>query len=262
MRRLWTLPLILLVLLPPLWAQAPNPASDPRAVTLASQALAALTAGARITDVTLFANVTRTLGSDVETGTATLKAKGLDESRVDLALSGGQRSDIRNSVIGLPQGEWIGSDGVSHSYPLHNSVTDASWFFPMLSSLNWAADPTIVLSYFGQGQLAGAAVQHIRSVRSFGPTDTATPRLQDLSAVDFYLDATGLLPQAIVFSLHPDDDANRNLQMTVLFSNYQRVNGVLVPFHIQEFFQGTLFLDFTVSNVVLNSGLPDSVFSF
>ena len=262
MKQLRTLPLVLLVLLSPGWAQAPNPSNDPRATTLASQALAALTGGVPITDVTLTANVTQTLGSDVETGTATLEAKGLAESRIDLSLSGGQRSDIRNSATGLPQGEWIGTDGTAHRYPLHNSVTDPAWFFPALSALNWAVDPTIILSYVSQGQLAGGGVQHIRASRYFGPNDNQPPRLQDMSAVDFYLDATTFLPQAAMFNLHPDNDANRNLEMTVFFSNYQRVRGVLVPFHIQEFFQGTLFLDFTVSNVVLNSGLPDSVFSF
>ena len=86
--------------------------------------------------------------------------------------------------------------------------------------------------------------------------------MQNLSIIDFYLDATTLLPQALIFNLHPDNDANRDLAITILYSNYQLTSGVQVPFHIQEFYQGTLFLDFTVNNVAFNSGLLDSVFNF
>jgi hypothetical protein len=49
-------------------------ASDPQAVALIQKALAALTGGAPVTDVTLTGTARRIAGSDDETGTATLKA--------------------------------------------------------------------------------------------------------------------------------------------------------------------------------------------
>src|SRR5437016_3175072 len=76
--------------------------SDPLAVSLAQKSVAALTGGALVTDVTLNANVISILGSDNESGTGTFTAKGLRESRVDLSLSGGTRSDVRNLANGGP----------------------------------------------------------------------------------------------------------------------------------------------------------------
>src|SRR5258708_4432486 len=70
----------------------PTPLSDPLAVSLAQKAVAVLTGGVPVSDVTLNANVISILGSDNETGTGTFTAKGLIESRVDLNLSGGGRS--------------------------------------------------------------------------------------------------------------------------------------------------------------------------
>src|SRR6266550_3620179 len=82
------------------------PASDPQAVTLAAQAAASLTGGATISDATLSGTATWTLGSDQQTGSADLLAKGFGESRVDLNLSGGIRSEIHN-INGNPnEGNW------------------------------------------------------------------------------------------------------------------------------------------------------------
>ena len=64
------------------------PASDPQALAYASQAIAALSGGTAITDVTLTGNATYTAGDD-ETGPATLMAVGTGESRMDLSLPTG-----------------------------------------------------------------------------------------------------------------------------------------------------------------------------
>ena len=73
--------------------------------------------------------------------------------------------------------------------------------------------------------------------------------------MDFYLDATTLLPVAISFDVHPDNDGNADLLTEVEFSDHQNVNGVLVPMRIRKYVQGNLLLDITVSNVALNTGL-------
>jgi hypothetical protein len=103
----------------------------------------------------------------------------------------------------------------------------------------------------GLETLNGASVQHLHSVWSG----------QQLTTMDFYLDATTFLPVAINLNAHPDTDSNTNIPIQVLFSSYQNLNGVLVPYHIQEFFNGTLFLDFTASSAAINSGLADSLFA-
>src|SRR5216684_2897584 len=121
-------------------AQNP-PASDSTALTYAAQAVTALTKGNSINDVTLNANVTSTLGDSSDTGTGTFEAKGISESRVDLNLNSGTRSDVRNSAPGVPGGAWARNGASSTAYASHNCWTDAAWFFPALSALTQNANP-------------------------------------------------------------------------------------------------------------------------
>jgi len=74
--------------------------SDAQALAFAAQSIAALTGGTTVTDVTLTGNATMTIGSDISSGPATLSAKGRYESRIDLNLDNGQRTEIRNSTNG------------------------------------------------------------------------------------------------------------------------------------------------------------------
>jgi hypothetical protein len=238
-----------------------QPPSDPQAVALAAQSMAAMTGGTAITDVTLTGNVTSISGSETQAGTGTFLAKGASESRIDLTLNGGNRSDIRNGTSGFPEGTWAGSDGVSNAYASQNCWTDAGWFFPAFSWLS-GSDPAVVLSYVGLESRSGASVQHIRSYRYVPDKNSSTTTLlQQQSTIDFYLDASSSLPVAISFNVHPDDDSNVNFSVEVDFSNYQLNNGAQIPMRIQRYLQGGLVLDLVVTGVSLNSGLPDSDFT-
>jgi hypothetical protein len=78
-------------------ASAQNPPqSDPRALSLVSQSITALTGGTSISDVTLSGTASWSNGTGSETASAILRAKGTGESRFDMPLSEGPRSEIRN----------------------------------------------------------------------------------------------------------------------------------------------------------------------
>ncbi len=239
-----------------------SPTSDPLAVSLAQQSMTALNGGAAISDVTLTGNANWIAGSDQETGHLTLRAKGVAGSRIDLNLSGGTRTEIRNDTAGFPQGESIRPDGTVHAWATHNCWIDASWFFPALSFLSAASDPTLVFSYVGLETHRQATVQHLRIFRYLAGQKPAYISLtQRISTMDIYLDATSLLPRAFVFTNHPDDDALTDVAVEILFSNYQAVNGVQTPLRIQRLIQNGLAVDLVVTGVALNSGLPDSLFA-
>lgn len=258
-------PALLALLLSPLAVAQSGPApasatSDPQAIALANKALLALTGTTQIADATVTGTATRTAGSDVETGTATLKALGTGESRLDLNLPNGTRSEVRNLTNGHG-GSWAGSDGVAHAMANHNCLTDAAWFFPAFSVLSQASSPNVLVAYIGQETRSGVAVQHLHFMTQVPSFADPSGLVQRLGAEDIYLDASSSLPVALVFNAHADNDALTNIPVEIDFSNYQAVSGVTVPFRIQEFFNGTLFLDITVQSVTLNSGLTDSVFS-
>ena len=235
-----------------------NPqSSDLFAVSLAQKSVAALTGGLPVGDVTLNASVISILGSDNETGTGTFTAKGLSESRVGLNLSGGTRSEVRNIGNSGPAGAWARNGGASTAYAGHNTLTDAAWFFPALSSLTQTANPNVVFKYIGQEQHSGVNTQHIQIFQA-PPAGIAS--VQRLSTTEVYLDAATLLPVAMAFKVHPDKDMNTDIPAEILFANYRAVNGIQVPFHFQRMLNGGVILDVTVTSAALNTGLQDSSF--
>lgn len=245
-----------------IFALAQNSSSDPQAQAIASKTLVVLTGGIQVQDATLLANVTSISGSDYLTGTATFQAKGTTESRIDLNLGNVTRSEIRSSSGGVSSGNWTATDSSTAGAPLHanathNCWTDAVWFFPALTVLNESSNSKFVFSYVGQEEHAGVTVQHLRVFQAA----SGVKLLQHLSTMDFYLDPVTSLPLAIAFQIHPDNDAGTDIPTEIRFANYQAVNGVQVPFHIQRLVNGGVILDATVSSAVFNTDLPDSTFS-
>jgi hypothetical protein len=250
---------VVAVLLTSLCAHAQNPPpSDPLAITLAQQSIAALTSGGTLSDVTLNASVTSTVGSDYDTGNATFYVKGTSESRVDFSLNtSGTRSDVRKVVTGTPGGAWETNGATPTPFAPHNCWTDASWFFPALTSLSQTANPNFVFSYVAKERHGGVSTQHIR-VYQWSAQGAPSA---GLSAMDFYLDAVSSLPIAVGFQGHPDDNMGTNLSTEIDFAKYQPVNGFQVPFHFQKIFGGGVVLDVTVTSASFNTGLPDSLFT-
>jgi hypothetical protein len=205
---------------------------NPQAVALATKSAALLFGGVQIADITLTGTATRVAGSDTGSGTVTLKALGTSNSRMDLSLSDGTFSEIRTAQTGTPQGQWLASSGAYNSMATHNCFTDAAWFFPALTILSQLSNPNLVATYIGQETKDGVGVYHLRlSIQS--PTDP-TGLLLQLSAEDVYLSASTYLPVALVFQTHPDSDALTNIFVEIDFSNYQSINGVLIPFSVQK----------------------------
>lgn len=245
-------------------AFAQNPttdsASDPQAVSLAKQSVAVLTDGVAISDVTLTGEVTSTVGSESEHGTGTFIAKGTGESRIDLILPSGTRTEISDLQTGSLKGQWRHGDENARDVASRNCATDAVWFFPALTSLIGRADRK--LKYIGQETRNGIAVQHIRSYKFDGTLpQTVQSRYEAFTAVDFYLDTDTLVPVALSFSVHPDDGSDVDLPADVEFSNYQKIRGISVPMKISKYIQGNLLLDFSVSTVAFNSGMSNATFA-
>ena len=179
---------------------------------------------------------------------------------MDLALSDGTRTEIRDASTGTLLGKWMTPSSASGAFAFHNCQTDAVWFFPALSSLRGGSN--VVFSYVGLESRNGGNVQHIQSsVYQSIQSSNTSPSLQQLSTMDFYLDATTLLPSAIMFNAHPDNNASANLPVEVDFSNYQTTGGITVPMHIQKYIQGTLTIDVTLTTAAFNTGVALSNFA-
>jgi len=241
-------------------AVAPQPVAqrDPQALSLLSQSLAAMTKGQPISDIKLQAQVTRTAGSETDTGSATLEAAAYDKSNTNLAFTSGTRGEIRNGTSGV----WSAADGQNHAIPMHNTWTAAAWFAPALVIQSWVQDPSFSLAYVGAEDRNGAQAQHIRAshILAVSGSPNIPAQIAQLSAMDIYLDAQSLLPVALAFNTHPDNDLGLDLPVQVTFATYQVSSGMMAPSRIQSFLQNALLLDLTVTSTSANNGLAASDF--
>lgn len=228
-----------------------------QALTVLAQSLAAMGGAAGISDITLTGTAERIAGSDDETGAASYKAVA-SASRLDLNLSKGTRSEIR--VVGANGlgGNWIGPDGVVHEISQHNLLTDVGWF-PIYTLTNLIAATDPVLTYIGIETKNGVSVIHIQSSQQQSNTPASFgPLQQHLTQMDIYLDASTLLPVALEFTTHPDDNALLDIPVEFRFSDYRAVGSIKIPFHVQQFLNGSLFLDVQFQQASVNSGLSAS----
>lgn len=252
-------PLVFIPTIPVARGGQKRPLSDPQALLYAAQSIVAISGGKQILDVTLAGRVTWSVGMETEMGTVTLLALSTGESRVDLALSSGNRKGIRDSATETDRGIWRNPTGGTELSTPQNCMTDAVWFFPALGSLS--ARPNVVLSYVGRETRSGSTVQHIRSYVYMPSLSTLSSAIQHLSGMDFYLDSVTHLPVATVCNIHPDNAADSNIAVEIDFGNYQQIDGVQVPMRIQRFVQGALLADISLDTASFNTGLSSSMFA-
>jgi hypothetical protein len=275
------------VSVPPATAQQSTPVppvSDPQAVSLLQKSLAVQVGTLQVADVTLSGTAQRIAGSDNENGTATLKATVLGDSRIDLSFQSGNRSEIRNhsalplpssvppgvpapaEPVAQPAGAWSGPDGVMYGMANQNVMTDGAWFFPAATLARVLSSEGYLFSYLGPETHDGQSVLHVQITEPLPAADNAPEQIatlkQHLTQMDVYFDPATLLPAALDFSIHPDNNAVIDFATEVRFSEYRAVSGVAVPFHVQKFVNSGLVLDLQFANAAVNSGVPASTFQF
>jgi hypothetical protein len=235
--------------------------SDAQATLLLRKAVGALVSSGTLNDVTLSGTARRIAGSDDDTGTAVFKALASGAGRTDLSLSSGQRSEVCD-LSSTPAGAWSGPDRISHPIAFHNLLSEPAWFFPAFAIGRRLTASGYVAAYVGHETHNGQAVEHISvSQVSSAQFPPSSPLLQRLTQVEFFLHSATLLPTAITFNIHPDNDAGLDIPVEVRFSDYRTVNGARVPYHVQKYLNNTLTLDFQADSVTFNAGLSATDFN-
>jgi len=235
--------------------------SSVSAASLLRSSLGAITGNTSVADVTLSGTARRIVGSDDQTGTALLQASSNGSAHLVLNLSSGTWTETAN-LYSAPSGSWSAPDSVSHAVAYHNLLAESTWFSPGIAIARRVSSTNYVATYIGHETLNGQAVEHISAWSTSSlPDPPGGPTFAHLSQVDFYFDSTTLLPAAINFNVHPDNNTLLDIPVQVLFFDYRSVSGVQVPFHIQKLINSSLVLEFQFSSVSFNSGLSASTFN-
>jgi hypothetical protein len=238
----------------PIWAQQ----TSANVMTILRASLAAQVGQKVIQDVTLSGNAGTFSGSDDETVPFSFKATLSGSARTDISLSSGTLTEIRTMASSGPTGNWSKGSGETHALVGHNLMTDPAWCSPVLILERIISNPATVVSFVGteDGLAHFSAYQPIPSTTPTGSQSL----VQHLSQMELYLDPKTLLPSKLSFNTHPDNNALTDLPVLVEFSNYQAVDGITLPMHVQRYLNGSLALDIQVENVTVNSGLSSTSF--
>lgn len=231
-------------------------AQSANATPLLNQLSAAFSGGQAIQQIQLAGNATLYAGSLEDSGTVTLSASTNGSSEMQMRLmTAGSKTESQSGIGTSASCQWSGADGVIHRSVLENCARPLLWFLPAIS-----LQPPLIMSGVTAADLGSEPVgngttnlRHLRTQLSFsGPPPSEITSLTEFSSEDLGLDPTTLLPSVLSFIVQPDVNIPSHVSIEIHYSQYQNVNGVQIPFHIQRFVNGSLQLDVLVNSVHIN----------
>lgn len=192
--------------------------------------------------------------ADGSTGTITIKAKGRDRLRHEVALPNG----FITYAIGEGKGFSL-RDGKRQQLPLWVTAYQRLEFIPFLSRLADYNRSDTKVTYLGTEEVDGRRAHHIRL--SALPKEGSPAEIEELiSEFHAFVDTQSLLvvkTQGFLFS--PEAIENRS-PVETYFSDFRVVNGLLIPHRFVRFISGQKDAEITLTSVRFNLGLSDSEF--
>lgn len=238
---------------------AVTPTRDPQALGILQQCLQAAggsQAIAAIQDFTASGSITFYWDGDQVQGRVTLKGRGLTEFRMDASLPTGIRSFIVNGSNGTVKD----IDGSSRTLPADDLAYLASPTFPVTQVESALQDTSANLTFVGLVSHDGRQVEDVRVQKDYSKTSDPLGYRTKHATRDFFIDPSTFQILASQDSAHPKDSLSETCPHEMQFSNYQAVNGVLVPLSIIERVCGQQTSSIQLTQTVFNSGLTDGDF--
>jgi hypothetical protein len=272
-RGLLRLAVILCLVSVPTLGQEPTPPPLPQpnaqGPTLVQQGLAALTGGVELRDVTLTGTSNVASPTGAQSGSITLTATAIGQEQLAFNAPDGTHTDVRDFSGGGRAGRFSAPDGTSGNIPPQSLPgIHPAWFFPAFVMTTASSSSNFAAADLGQEIRNGAAVRHLAVwLQPSGSAPLFQESLQRFTQQDLYLDPASLLPVAMTFRTRPFNPKNpdvplrpiptapHKVEQEIRFSNYQRVQGVTVAFHIQIYINGALVDDIQISSATLNTGV-------
>jgi hypothetical protein len=217
------------------------------------EAQAAATGGKSFSVVNLTATAVWTAGSLQQSGTAQLQANADGSTNVQLALGSASRTEVQTKADSSRICTWTDNAGKSHDVLGPNCLIAIPWFSPslftqpsvMLPALLGTADDGLV-------KKSGSTFHQVSYLLNLTGADaSSTSQLVSQSTVNVFYDPQTFLPASLEYFIHPDNNDSQNIPVRVVFSNYQSVSGVMLPFQIERYINRTLQLKLNVSNATV-----------
>jgi hypothetical protein len=189
-----------------------------------------------------------TEGSLNQNGGVQLTA-GLDGSySISLSRSVGPVNESRSVTNGVPSCTWTDQRSIVHQSAFLNCLAPA-WFFPGLTLLN---DIATLPSWSPSSYTTDSLGNHLQFQFLLPLTEGNQEDPQLLKPFDLVLSPGTNLPQCAFFTVHPDNaSVQTDIPVFIAYSNYQSISGVMIPYHIQRYVNGSLVLDITINSAIV-----------
>ena len=202
--------------------------------------------------VTLNANAKWTLGNQKESGTAVLQAQSDGSSSMQLTLDTASRTESRTALGNSRACQWTDSQGNHQLNPVDCNASVA-WFAPVLS-IQPLSTVLQLLNIVDDGQ-ATRDSGVFRQISFRTPLSGISPFITSFMTtgthVSVLYNQQTLLPDSVEFTQHSDKDLNTTIPVRIVYSNYQPVAGVPVPYQIDRYVGNLLQLSLTITSVSL-----------
>lgn len=215
-----------------------------------ARAQTAVSGGKLFNGVSLTANAEWIAGALHQTGTAQLQAKTDGSANIQLDLGESSRSETQTKIDVDRNCTWTDRSGSSHSIVGPNCFIAVPWFAPILFTQPISTLPNLIRTTDdGEVQKGDSTFHQVRFWLNLQGEDSAsTTQMVNQSTVVVLYDLKTSLPTSLEYSVHPDSNDLEDIPVQIVFSSYQTVSGVLLPFHMEKYVNRTLQLTLDLTN--------------
>jgi len=231
---------------------------DPQAISVLNQVLTAAGGAAALAqtqDLTASGTITFNWADQDVAGTATLKARGTNQFRIQASFPDGIRVWTTNN--GQRVEKEVDGSVIIAFYNLSTVFDNLQ--FPLAGVFAALQDSATNLTYVALESKEGSNVHHIRVTRG----TLAIPSVQrtnQVASLDLFIDANTNQIRSVVTVASSNGSPGQTIPREIRYSDYRPASGFVIPFSITELIDGQQTFSIQITQVSFNTGLTDSDF--
>jgi hypothetical protein len=194
-------------------------------------------------------------GSKTETGTINLISLANGTAKTEISVPSGSHIDLRFPVQDAAKSLDLEPNSKPVAIEYHNLLIAGNWFFPehLITRL---IDPARAVKVASSQQ---CSTTEICIESQYSTTNAAAAKLTgQMSSMTVSLNPSTSLPERVDYNAHPNDRPNVDVPIEVRYDDYRNISGHMIPFHVQKYVNGSLFLDINITNADLDATISPS----
>jgi outer membrane lipoprotein-sorting protein len=236
------------------------PQRDPQALGVLQQSLNAaggMSAVSSVQDLTGAGTITYQWAGTAVQGQLTVYGKGPNQFRIDSNLS----AETQRFVVNEGAGTLIQVNGQKIVLSSYSVMNAGNLTLPSAKIALAISDPSTSAEYLGLVNWNGSRVYQVQITRSIDAALNSSGAFPGLGSFQLYIDPTSYQVVGLAETVWWNADAGHPYLHELIFSNYGQANGLSLPFTITEKFAGQQTWSLTLTSIMFNTGISDSLFN-